>query len=165
MIKSLPTMWETRVLPPGLGRSPGEGKSNPLQYSCLETPMDGGAWWAIVHRVTESDTTEQLQFHATKVQSFLKNCVQTHTWHRCHYFISISSIILSLQLTNLLFILPPDSPKELACFTVKVRCNRNIKIKKKNKIYDLNLWMEERVFKDSCQSWRLKKKKKNSELP
>ena len=29
---------------PGLGRSPGEGKSNPLQYSCLENPMDGGAW-------------------------------------------------------------------------------------------------------------------------
>ena len=33
---------------PGLGRSPGEGNSNPLQYSCLENPMDGGAWWAIL---------------------------------------------------------------------------------------------------------------------
>ena len=31
---------------PGLGRSPGEGNSNPLQYSCLENPMDSGAWWA-----------------------------------------------------------------------------------------------------------------------
>ena len=31
------------------GRSPGEGNGNPLQYSCLETPMDGGAWWATVH--------------------------------------------------------------------------------------------------------------------
>ena len=31
---------------PGLGRSPGEGNGNPLQYSCLENPMDGGAWWA-----------------------------------------------------------------------------------------------------------------------
>ena len=30
---------------PGLGRSPGEGNGNPLQYSCLENPMDGGAWW------------------------------------------------------------------------------------------------------------------------
>ena len=33
---------------PGSGRSPGEGNCNPLQYSCLENPMDGGAWWAIV---------------------------------------------------------------------------------------------------------------------
>ena len=33
---------------PGLGRSPGEGTGNPLQYSCLENPMDGGAWWATV---------------------------------------------------------------------------------------------------------------------
>ena len=37
---------------PGSGRSPGEGNSNPLQYSCLENSMDGGAWWAIVHGVT-----------------------------------------------------------------------------------------------------------------
>ena len=36
---------------PGLGRSPGEGHSNPLQYSCLENSMDRGAWWATVHRV------------------------------------------------------------------------------------------------------------------
>ena len=33
---------------PGLGRSPGEGNGNPLQYSCLENPMDRGAWWAIL---------------------------------------------------------------------------------------------------------------------
>ena len=40
----------------GLGRSPGEGNGNPLQYSCPENPMDGGAWWATVHRVTKSWT-------------------------------------------------------------------------------------------------------------
>ena len=34
---------------PGLGRSPGEGHGNPLQYSCLENPMDRGAWWVTVH--------------------------------------------------------------------------------------------------------------------
>ena len=45
-------------LTPGLGRSPGEGKGYPLQYSCLENPMDRRAWWAVVHRVTESDRTE-----------------------------------------------------------------------------------------------------------
>ena len=48
---------------PGSGRSPGEGNGNPLQYSCLENPMDGGAWWATVHGVTESVMTKQLHFH------------------------------------------------------------------------------------------------------
>ena len=41
---------------PGLGRSPGEGNGNPLQCSSLENPMDRGAWWATVHRVTKSQT-------------------------------------------------------------------------------------------------------------
>ena len=41
---------------PGLGRSPGEGNANPLQYSCLENSMDRGAWWTTVHEVTKSGT-------------------------------------------------------------------------------------------------------------
>ena len=41
---------------PGSGRSPGEEKSNPLQYSCLENSMDGGAWWATLYGVTKSQT-------------------------------------------------------------------------------------------------------------
>ena len=40
----------------GQGRSPGEGNGNPLQYSCLENPMDGGAWQAAAHGVTKSRT-------------------------------------------------------------------------------------------------------------
>ena len=39
---------------PRSGRYPGEGNGNPLQYSCLENPMDGGAWWATVHEVAKS---------------------------------------------------------------------------------------------------------------
>ena len=45
---------------PGLGRSPGRRNGNPLQYSCLENPMDRGVWWT---RVTELDMTEQLSLH------------------------------------------------------------------------------------------------------
>ena len=41
---------------PGLGRSPVEGNGNSLQYSWLENPVDGGAWWAAVHRIAQSRT-------------------------------------------------------------------------------------------------------------
>ena len=52
----------------GSGRSPGEGNGNPLQYSCLENPMDGGAWKATVHGVAKSrtrmsDFTHSLKLH------------------------------------------------------------------------------------------------------
>ena len=43
---------------PGLGRSPGGEHGTPLQYFCLENPMDREAWWATVHRITESDMTD-----------------------------------------------------------------------------------------------------------
>ena len=48
---------------PESGRSYGRGHGNPLQYSCLENPMDRGAWWASPWGRSESDTTEQLHFH------------------------------------------------------------------------------------------------------
>ena len=47
----------------GLGRSPGEGDSNPLQYSCLENPMDRGAWQTTAHGIAELDMTERLHFY------------------------------------------------------------------------------------------------------
>ena len=59
MIKNLPAnAGEVRDASsiPGLGRSPGEGNGNPLQYSCLENPMDRGALWAVIHGVTKSRT-------------------------------------------------------------------------------------------------------------
>ena len=53
---------------PELGKSPGGGNGNPLQYSCLENPMDRGAWWATVHRVAKSWTQlKQLSMHARMV--------------------------------------------------------------------------------------------------
>ena len=68
MVKNLPdNAGDARGtgLIPGLGRSPGGRHGNPLQYSCLENPMDRGDWWAMVHRVTKSWTQlSQLNTHA-----------------------------------------------------------------------------------------------------
>ena len=50
---------------PGLGRSPGEGNDNPLQYPCLENLMDRGAWWAAVHGFAESGTERLLTYLLT----------------------------------------------------------------------------------------------------
>ena len=47
---------------PGLGRSPGEGNGYPLQYSCLDNPIDRGAWWATIHGVMKSWMTERHTF-------------------------------------------------------------------------------------------------------
>ena len=69
VVKYLPANAGDAGSVPGLGRSPGEGNGNPLQYSCLENFMDRGVWQAAALRVTESDTTEQLSTH-------------THTWSR-----------------------------------------------------------------------------------
>ena len=49
----------------GLRRYPGEGNGNPLQYSCLSSPMDRGAWWAVVHRVAQSRTQLSDSAHKT----------------------------------------------------------------------------------------------------
>ena len=58
---------------PGSGRSPGEGNGNPPQYSCLENPIDWGAWWATVHRVAKNRTRlrDFTHFTHTYIYSFL----------------------------------------------------------------------------------------------
>ena len=59
VVKNLPAnAGDTRDVGfiPGSARSPGRGNGNPLQYSCLENPMDRGAWWATVHGVAKSQT-------------------------------------------------------------------------------------------------------------
>ena len=64
---------------PGSGRFPGGGYGNPLQYSCLENPMDRGAWLAVVHRVAKSRTQlKQLSMHThTHTQSIYKTIYLT----------------------------------------------------------------------------------------
>ena len=58
--KELPAMWETWVLSLGQEDSPGEGNGYPLQYPCLENPMDREAWRATVHGVTKGGTRLKL---------------------------------------------------------------------------------------------------------
>ena len=54
-----------RGFDPGSGKSPGGGHGSPLQYSCLQNPMDRGPWWATVHGVTKSQThLKQLSMYA-----------------------------------------------------------------------------------------------------
>ena len=56
---------------PGSGRSPGGGSGNPLQYSCLENPMDTGAWWSMVHRVAKSQRRlKRLSMHCISISFF-----------------------------------------------------------------------------------------------
>ena len=65
VVKNLPANTGDVVSIPGLGRSPGGGHDNALQYSCLEHPMDRGAWYTMVHRVAESQTRlKKLTMHA-----------------------------------------------------------------------------------------------------
>ena len=60
---------------PGLGISPGGGQGHPLQYSCLENPLDRGSWWATVHGVAKSQT----QLKRVIIQSFpLRHCVRAY---------------------------------------------------------------------------------------
>ena len=69
VVKNPPENARDAGLIPGSGRSPGGGNDNPLQYSCLGNPMDGGTWWAAVHGVVKSrtqlrDFTFTFHFHA-----------------------------------------------------------------------------------------------------
>ena len=62
---------------PGSGRFPREGNGNPLQYSCMENPMDGAAWCTIVHGVAKSRTRlSDFTFTFVYTDSFLKSEIQ-----------------------------------------------------------------------------------------
>ena len=60
VVKNLPASVGDAGLIPKSGRFPGEGNGDPLQYPCLENPVDRGAWWVTIYRVSKSDTTYQL---------------------------------------------------------------------------------------------------------
>ena len=82
---------------PGSGRSPEGGHGNPLQYSCLENPVDRGAWQATVHRgCKESDMTE-----ATNTQSQSRNVLCFHSGQsRLHGFSPVNATVISTGMVN-----------------------------------------------------------------
>ena len=61
---------------PGSGRSPGEGNGNPLQYSCLENPMNKGAWWATVRELAKNLIPQQAQASLLFLEGHLSNIHQ-----------------------------------------------------------------------------------------
>ena len=89
---------------PGSERSPGEGNGNPLQYSCLENPMDRGAWWATVHWIEKSQT--QLKWPSTHTHTLNEANLDLprHNYHRFqimellwelvfHFFMKLSFLV------------------------------------------------------------------------
>ena len=87
---------------PVLGRSPGEGNGSLPQYSCWENPMDRGAWWAIVHRVTESQTG--LKWLSMLEHLYLSVCLSVY----------LSIYLLLLMACRMLVPLPGVEPGPLA---------------------------------------------------
>ena len=75
---------------PGSGRSPGAGNGDILQYSCLGNPMDRGAWWATVYRVTESRT--QLSMHVA--------CGNQGVLRAWLFFVAVTSRLLNLNVST-----------------------------------------------------------------
>ena len=112
---------------PGLGRSPRERNSNPLQYSCLENPIDRVAWWAIVHGVPKSRTwLKQLSMHACRdnhckflffARIFLYLCtvsplhmnLQAENFQRCKH-------AFAYQFTCLMYLVMCVYPLQVAVF-------------------------------------------------
>ena len=88
----------------GSGRSPGEGNGNPLQYSCLENPMDRGAWWATVHGVAKSQT--RLSNFTFTFHTYIRICVYIFLDHSIynikdnHTISAISSILKEYYVGN-----------------------------------------------------------------
>ena len=86
LVKNLPAVAGDVDLIPGSGRAPGGGNGKPLRYSCLENPMDGGAWRATAHGVSKSWTQLSVQTRTNQITTTLlgENCLQTQVKKGSH---------------------------------------------------------------------------------
>ena len=93
---------------PGSGRSPGEGNGSPLQYPCLENPMDRGAWWATVHWVAESDTTKGPHFSVTSISlsssSLICSSISSHLLFVASSGFFIATVVFLISDSSLYFL-------------------------------------------------------------
>ena len=104
---------------PGSGRSPEEGNGNPLQYSCLENPMDREAWWATVHTITRSRTQWKplsMQTHRTDTQLTLNNIGVGALTHQG---------VASMFVVPVSVALHPDSTNRRSCSTEVLTTEKN----------------------------------------
>ena len=98
---------------PGLKRSPGGGHGNPLQYSCLENPIDRGAWWATAHGVAQSWTwlkwlsmharsysVVHIQYPVITTMEKIRQCVYMYVCVYIYVYIKLNHLIVHLKLTQ-----------------------------------------------------------------
>ena len=131
-VKKLPVSARDVSLIPGWGRSPGGGNGNPLQHSCLNNPMETGAWWATVHSVAELDTAE----HKCNILKFI--CVWIHSGHLFVY-------IQFLQYSQ-----------KVRCSRIYRTGNRNRHDKEQlNLTKQIPIWAEHTLIADSILSPRI----------
>ena len=88
-------------LTPRSGRSPGEGNGNPLQYCCLENPMDRGAWWATVHGVAKSQTQLSNWVYMQRPLMYWPGSYLSHfQFHSCHHLLVTPIQVLAFSSTG-----------------------------------------------------------------
>ena len=100
VVKNFPANAGDVGLIPGSGRSPGIGNGNPLQYSCLENPMDRGTWWATVHGVAKSQT---------RLSDYTHTHTHTHRYEWSYYRFLVWGLF-SVDLFLSLYFLPREVP-------------------------------------------------------
>ena len=107
---------------PGLGRSPGGGHGKSLQYSCLENPMDRGAWWPTIHRVTKSQTQlKWLSTHSTVIKSPFASASLRGLPFYVNYLLLLLWRLLCLHFT--------EEETEAQCILSKVIQQRNYRLR------------------------------------
>ena len=130
---------------PGLGRSPGEGNGNPLQYSCQDNRVDRGAWWATVHMVSKSQTwLKGLSALTLNNNSVLKS---SHVWSVASIFTQKLTYIISSPYLNGHFGMPPLNASLQE--NLWMRCKKH----KRHQLWSQVYMMRETCTGSFCGTW------------